>query len=139
MKRREIIGNFLLKYMCLEGAIEHFGATLPKDNSDIVEIHERIFNDKPEGRENGYPLKWCEKELVYKSKNVLGNTNCEKCWSCLKRIRNNLFHCNKAREPDKDERLDFLLNWSHLFMDELLKEESEISVYSNKIKKILEI
>jgi len=92
-------------FLALEGAKEHFGASLPKDNEVFDRLHTQI-------KENGYPCRWSKKNCTYEDATIKGNSNCEKSWHCLEVIRNNLFHANKAMEPESNERLLFLLKWS---------------------------
>lgn len=131
-ENKEKISTFLLNYMVLEGAKEHFNQTLPKENKSITLFYSRL-------EDIGFPKRWNEGDNTYSSPNNQGHTVTEKCWNQLKTIRNNLFHANKAKKPDTNERLSDLLDWSNDFMNELLKSNYAIGEKSLEIKKVLKI
>lgn len=123
---------FVLNYVAISGAQESFRIALPKDNAPINKFYADI-------EKIGFPQEWDGNNQKYRSVQMAGNTNCEKCWSCLRLIRNNLFHGNKAFKPDANERLEELLNWSVSFMTELLKADYDIGKKANEIKNVLGI
>jgi len=132
--RKDRIVYLLLNYIALEGALTHFNEKLPKDNNCFDSLYREI-------EEKGFPEKWDKAQDMYVSTNedINGDTNCKLCWSCLKLIRNNLFHANKARKPDTPKRLDFLLDWSYRYIDNILSGNYSVSIKAKEIKDILEI
>jgi hypothetical protein len=125
---------FLLNYLALEGAREHFGEQLPDDNAEIEKHYAQI-------KELTFPGAWDAIQQIYDytGLEITGDTKCEKCWNCLRVIRNNLFHANKAVLPDTIERLDALLDWSKSFIGELLKADHGIGRQAQEIKLIMRI
>ena len=124
---------FLLNYLALEGAKEHFGKALPPDNEAINKLYKRL-------KEIGFPGEWDNAQRCFDYTGV-GNTgasNVERCWNALRIIRNNLFHANKAVIRDDPDRLNNLLDWSRLFIEELMNDAA-LGSQAREIKSTLYI
>jgi hypothetical protein len=130
--REEKIISLFINYLALEGAQMHFDAPIPDEN--LFEDIRIEIQAKP-------PQIWDKSINDYKDDpNTRAYTNNFKySWYCLKLIRNNLFHANKAMKPDTPERLDFLLNWSDKFIKKIYRTDCELAKRAKEIKSILQI
>ena len=132
--QKEKIVSFIIDFIALEGAKEHFGAELPATNQNIEKLYQKILVI-------GFPGEWDETQYIYDytGAHIPSGTHTEMCWHCLKTIRNNLFHANKAKRPDIPKRLTELLDLSNSFMKELNKGENEIGQHAKAIREKLQI
>lgn len=133
--QREKITFLLLNYLALEGAQTHFDKLLPADNKNIRLLYNDICKLSP-------PATWDHDQGIYdytRARPTTGESDAQKCWHYLKAIRNNLFHANKAKQPDTPDRLNDLLDWSLKFISELNKEEHDIGQQAKKIRETLQI
>jgi len=129
-KREEQIIRLLLNEMAFEGAKKHFNITPPDLDKKLFDVIYQI----------GIPRKYDISNKRYGETNIQFDTKKSvflNCYECLRRIRNNFIHANKAYRPDTPERLDELLSWSDSFIDSVYETESEFSEQANKIKQIL--
>lgn len=136
MERQEVtqeqkITFLLLNFMALEGAIKHFNASSPP--SELFELF------KAQMKAEHPPAYW--KAGGYTANLEISDQlpAFEYSWRCLKGIRNNLFHANKAREPDMEERLDFLLDWSSEFIKTVYATNGDLAQKALAVKKALKI
>ena len=130
--REEKIISLFINYLALEGAQAHFNALIPDEK--LFEKIRKEIQSKP-------PQIWDKSIDDYKDDPNIGTcTNDFKySWYCLRSIRNNLFHANKAMKPDTPERLDFLLNWSDKFIKKIYETDCALSNRAKEIKGILQI
>lgn len=63
----------------------------------------------------------------------------ENCYRCLRIIRNNIIHANKAYRPDPPERLTDLLAWSEKFIATVYAAGGGFAARANEIKAALKI
>lgn len=124
---------FLLNYLALEGAKEHFGKVLPPDNEAINKLYNRL-------KGIGFPGEWDDAQRCFDYTGVAnkGKSDVERCWNALRIIRNNLFHANKAVIPDTPERLYDLLDWAKRFIEALM-QDNDLGGQAKDIKYLLNI
>lgn len=63
----------------------------------------------------------------------------ENCYQCLRTIRNNIIHANKAYRPDTPERLAEVLDWAERFIDSVYETRSQFFERAQEIKHIMQI
>ncbi len=109
-QEKQII-NLLLNELAFEGARLHFLESDPTINI----MHFTAIN--------GIGLPQRMQRGQYSPNNNLQGLNAnqqlseyEKCYRCMRQIRNNIIHANKAMVPDTPNRLSDLLNWSDSFI-----------------------
>lgn len=130
MTQEQRIVFILINYLALEGAQNHFTATLPPD-----ELFESL---KQEMQIQSPPQFW--RNHYVDNREIKDELPAfEYAWKCLKGIRNNLFHANKAMQPDTPERLDFLLRWSVDFINAIYDADGDLARKAQKIKEVLQI
>ena len=119
--------------MALEGALKHFNATYPPSGP-----FEYFKAQMQEGNPPAY-WKTSSGEYIANAEITDDLSAFEYSWNCLKSIRNNLYHANKARQPDTPERLDFLFDWSIEFIKAVYATRGDLAQKTSAIKKILKI
>lgn len=119
--------------MAFEGASEHFREPHPEISRQLFTEIEHI----------GVPMKYVIKKRIYndhpdivydENKSVYDN-----CYNCLRLIRNNIMHANKAYRPDTPERLTDLLDWAERFIDAVYETQSSFSERAHEIKRTMNI
>ncbi|MGB7334481.1 MAG: hypothetical protein WBD01_01715 [Salaquimonas sp.] len=126
------IANLLFNEMAFEGAMKHFGEVPPDLDMGLFEQIRRL----------GIPLKYNGHIEAYDEAIIEFDENrsvFENCYRCLRTIRNNIIHANKAYRPDPPDRLEELLNWSGDFIDQVYQSNSDFSERALEIKKALSI
>ncbi|MDA8586536.1 hypothetical protein N9L47_09765 [Rhodobacteraceae bacterium] len=126
------IAKLLFNEMAFEGATEHFGEEPPDLDMGLFEQIRRL----------GIPLKYNGHKEDYDEAVIELDENqsiFENCYRCLRTIRNNIIHANKAYRPDPPDRLEDLLNWSVDFIDQVYQSNTRFSERALEIKKALRI
>jgi len=125
-----LIVKVLLNHMAFEGAREHFRQPFPDVPESILDELAAI----------GAPEVFRGSEYTSSPDFLISNvTVFEKCFCGLSIIRNNLIHANKARQPDRPERLSELLAWAERFIDAVYIGESPFASCAQDIKDTLGI
>ena len=130
-QERKIV-KLLLNEMAFEGAIKHFTKPPPDISRRFFDDIERIeIPEKYNGDTESYiyaNIAFDEDRTVY-----------ENCYVCLRIVRNNIIHANKAYRPDTPERLTELLDWAERFIDSVYETRSSFSDCAWQIKQIMKI
>lgn len=133
MNEREYsIIRLLINEMAFEGAMKHFREAPPV-------LPRSLFNDIEEigfpERYDGVVENYVHEDVVYDPKKSVF----ENCYRCLRVIRNNIMHANKAFLPDTPERLDDLLGWACRLIDAVQATECGFTCRVREIKLVLGI
>lgn len=124
--------RLLLNELAFEGAIRHFSEAPPELDRELFDsicklgIPQRYNGDKK--AYDYVDIQFYENTSVFKN-----------CYRCMRTIRNNIIHANKAFMPDPPERLNDLLAWTDTFINAVYATESSFSDRATQIKQILRI
>lgn len=124
--------KLLLNEMAFEGAMKHFNAPHP-------EIADALF-EKIEGIE--IPKRYDGNYEIYEYEHFEFPEDWsafQRCYKCLRIIRNNIVHANKAYKPDTPERLGDLLNWADEFIDAIYATDTAFAQCAAEIKNVMKI
>lgn len=122
----------LLNEMAFEGATKHFQEAAPEIDRGLFDKLHAI----------GLPQKYDGNFKCYVPVDAIYDENCsayDNCYRCLRLIRNNIIHANKAVKPDTPERLGELLDWSEEFIDAVYATTSRFADRAREIKAVLRI
>ena len=130
-QERKIV-KLLLNEMAFEGAMKHFDEPVPDIPSELLEEIKGIDIPKRyDGNTESY------ENVAMEFPNDWGVFDC--CYKCLRIIRNNIVHANKAYRPDTPKRLTELLNWSEAFIDAVYANDTPFSQRAAEIKIAMKI
>ena len=131
--------NLLLNFMAFEGAKDVMKKdylllclTKPKEDR-FAELANRIEQKPPKdlNRREG-----CYQDLTARAAD---ESDFCYCMRCLRKIRDNLIHCNKGRIKDPEDRIEFLLAWSEDFINQVYDTKSTFADRASELKRGLEI
>lgn len=130
-QERKII-KLLLNEMAFEGAMKHFNVPHPVIADALLEEIQNIEIPKRyDGTYENYEyetLEFPENWSVF-----------QRCYKCLRIVRNNIIHANKAAKPDTPERLTDLLDWCESFIRAVYETDSQFARQAKAIKEVMQI